>query len=94
MKGRSTVNCQILLTRPTKIFSVFFRRGEWSYRGEAVVSNPGRLLGAESKLQLNLLMLTLMSWKTSLEHQSRKLTHLWVPQSRFAPSPHTQYAHM
>lgn len=56
----TTENYQIFLTRPAKIFSIFFRREEWSYKGEAVVWKPDRLLGAESKLQLSLLMLTLM----------------------------------
>lgn len=53
----STLNCQILIFL-TKISSGFFRRREWSYKGEVVVSNPDRLSVAESELQLSLLMLS------------------------------------
>lgn len=75
MKGRPTVNGQILLICPTEVFSIFFRRREWRYKGEAVVTN--RFLGIESKLQLDFLMLTLLSacGRQHWEWENGKLTN-------------------
>lgn len=48
-----------------------FRRGDLSYGGEAVVSNPDRLSGAESELQLNLLSLNL-TFALGSQHSNTK----------------------